>query len=70
MTRSDDLGRVASVVLKLGVQGVRHAPGIHRDAVHQFLIEPQQPHRERGGAEICKPEIGCDDSGDARHVGG
>jgi hypothetical protein len=32
---------------------VRPSPGIHRDAVHQFLIEPQQPHRERGDAEIC-----------------
>jgi hypothetical protein len=27
-------------------------------------------HRERGGAEICKPEIRCDDGRDAGHVGG
>jgi hypothetical protein len=33
------------------------------------LIERQQPHRKCGGSEICKPEIRCDDGGDARHVG-
>jgi len=51
--------------LGLDIEQVRQSPGIHRDAVHQFLIEPQLPHRERGDAEICKPEIGYDD---ARHV--
>jgi hypothetical protein len=70
VTRSDDLGRVASVVLKLGVQGVRHAVRVHRDAVREFLIKAQQPHRKRADAEIGEPEIGCDCGGDARHVGG
>jgi hypothetical protein len=33
---------------------VQPSPGIHRDAVHQFLIEPQQPApRTPRGAEIC-----------------
>jgi ABC-type iron transport system FetAB ATPase subunit len=39
--------------LRLNIEHVRQSPGIHRDAVHQFLIEPQQPHRERGSAEIA-----------------
>jgi hypothetical protein len=47
-----------------------NAARIHRDAVHQFLTEPQQSNRERGCAEIGEPEIGFDDGGDARHVGG
>jgi hypothetical protein len=52
-----------------GVQDVRQPARVRRDAIGKLLIEPQPPHRERGGAEICKPEIGCDDGGDARHVG-
>jgi hypothetical protein len=56
--------------LGLGVQGVRQPARVHRDAVDELLIKPQQPHRERGGPELGKSEIGCDDGGDARYVGG
>jgi hypothetical protein len=28
--------------------------GIHRDAIDELLIEPQQPSRERGSAEIMQ----------------
>ena len=90
VTRSDDLGRVASVVLKIrnfdrrpiGVQHHGLVAGL-REMAAEFpqqlrlgvepsgcLIEPQQPHRERVGAEIGEPEIGCDCGGDARRVGG
>jgi hypothetical protein len=55
--------------LRLGVEHVRHAARVHRDAVDELLIQPQQPNRERGGAEICEPEIGRDDGGDGRLAG-
>ena len=54
----------------LGVEATRHAVRVHRDAVRELLVEPRRPHHERGGAEIGEPEIGCDDGGDARRVGG
>jgi hypothetical protein len=38
------------------------------DAVREFLIKAQHPHRERGDAEIGEPEIGRDDGGDAREA--
>ena len=50
--------------LWLGVEHVRHAARVHRDAVDELLIEPKQSHRERGGAEIREPEVGSDDSGE------
>jgi hypothetical protein len=64
-TKGDGSSDAAEFLQQLGlnIEHVRQSPGIHRDAVHQFLIKPQQPHRERGDAEICKPEIGCDDGG-------
>jgi len=40
--------------LQLGVEHLRHAARVHRDAVDDFLIKPQQPHRELGGAEIMR----------------
>jgi hypothetical protein len=43
---------------------------VHRDAVDKLLIQPQQPNRERGAAEICKSEIGRDHGGDARRIAG
>jgi hypothetical protein len=33
-----------------------------------LLIEPQQPHREGCGREICEPAIGRDHGGDARRI--
>jgi hypothetical protein len=51
-------------------EDVPHPASRHRHAVRELLVEPQQPNRERGGAEICEPEIGRDDGGDARRVAG
>jgi hypothetical protein len=56
--------------LRLGVEDVRQPARVHRDAIGELLVEPQQSNRERGGAEIGEPEIGFDDGGHARHVGG
>jgi hypothetical protein len=42
----------------------------HRHAIGELLVEPQQTHHERGAAEICKSEIGCDDGGGACRLTG
>jgi hypothetical protein len=51
-------------------EDVRHPARVHRHAVRELLVKPQQPLRERDGAEIREPEIGCNDGGDARRVAG
>ena len=40
--------------LGLGVEHVRQPARVHRDAVHQFVIEPQQSNSERGGYGRCR----------------
>jgi hypothetical protein len=68
VTRSDDLGRVASVVLKLGVQGCSPcgagSSGCRPRASDQGATATANAPVPKYG----KPEIGCDDGGDARHV--
>jgi hypothetical protein len=39
---------------------VRHAPQCHRHSADHPPVEPQRPHREGGGPEICEAWIGCE----------
>jgi hypothetical protein len=71
-TTFEDGGKVYEVraIPTLNIWKVRISSTASRQLASLILSTPKSFCAMPVRFEICKPEIGCDDSGDERHVGG